>query len=90
MNDKKRLLGPVAIVFDSAHTGAWRILRPVVNPQKCTFCGECQKYCPADAVEVRKDEKVLSVDLYYCKGCGICVEICPQRTMTMEPERKKS
>ncbi|HOH43755.1 MAG TPA: 4Fe-4S binding protein [Candidatus Hydrogenedentes bacterium] len=26
------------------------------------------------------------MDLEYCKGCGICVEVCPSKAIVMEPE----
>lgn len=89
MNEKRALLGPVATVFGSEHTGAWRVQRPVVDSKRCTFCGECQKYCPVDVVEIRDDDgnRVLSINLSYCKGCSICVEICARHAMSMVPER---
>jgi Pyruvate/2-oxoacid:ferredoxin oxidoreductase delta subunit len=30
---------------------------------------------------------VLSINLSYCKGCSICVEICARHAMSMVPER---
>jgi 2-oxoacid:acceptor oxidoreductase delta subunit (pyruvate/2-ketoisovalerate family) len=92
MPEKKSLLGPVALVFTSARTGAWRILRPVVDLEKCKFCDLCQKFCPTDVVEIRgkKPDRELYFDLDYCKGCGICADVCPQDSISMVPERKQS
>jgi Pyruvate/2-oxoacid:ferredoxin oxidoreductase delta subunit len=28
-------------------TGTWRTKRPVVDKEKCTYCGLCAIYCPA-------------------------------------------
>lgn len=85
---KYRVYGPVATVFGSADTGSWRLERPIVNYEECIKCGTCEKYCPANVIEIRKDEKVCVVfDFDYCKGCGICVNECPKKCMKMIPER---
>ena len=34
--------------------------------------------------EVDGKLKVVSIDLDYCKGCGVCVEECPRSAMTLE------
>lgn len=85
----KNLLGPVATIFTSTNTGAWRIVRPVVNQEQCSLCGTCQKYCPTDVVEIVKNEtpKGVFFDFNYCKGCGICANVCPKKCITMAPER---
>lgn len=85
----KILYGPVATVFSSVNTGAWRTLRPVFDPGNCRPCAECQKYCPVDAVDVRKGaECVVTFELAYCKGCGICADVCPRHSISMVSERK--
>lgn len=86
---KKYLFGPVATVFISTKTGTWRVVRPVVDAEKCTLCGTCRKYCPTDVVEVRKEEGLqgVSFDFDYCKGCGICANVCPRQCIIMVPER---
>lgn len=45
-------------------------------PDKCTQCLQCWVYCPDNCIMVQSD-RVVGVDEYYCKGCGICVEVCP-------------
>jgi len=30
----------------------------------------------------------LRIDLEYCKGCGICAEVCPTRAIAMVDEEK--
>lgn len=86
---RKYLLGPVATVFASTNTGSWRNVRPVVNLQECSFCQICEKYCPVDTVTVTRSapRKDISFDYAYCKGCGICANVCPKRCIAMVPER---
>ncbi|MHB8917649.1 MAG: 4Fe-4S binding protein [Desulfocucumaceae bacterium] len=86
--EKKALYGPVATVFISTKTGAWRIVRPVVDQERCSLCGTCQKYCPTDVVQLNREEAGggVSFDFDYCKGCGICANVCPRKCVTMEPE----
>ena len=51
----------------------------VVDTEKCTWCGECQKVCPYQAVEkVTVDGKpVARIIESLCKGEGSCVPLCP-------------
>ena len=59
-------------------TGDWRTSRPVHDKDKCINCLFCWIYCPDSAVIV-KDGKVTGMDLVHCKGCGICVKVCPPK-----------
>jgi pyruvate ferredoxin oxidoreductase delta subunit len=45
-------------------------------PDICTQCLMCWVFCPDNCILVQAD-RVVGVDEYYCKGCGICIEICP-------------
>jgi 2-oxoacid:acceptor oxidoreductase delta subunit (pyruvate/2-ketoisovalerate family) len=83
-----RVFGPVATKFGSSNTGSWRIEKPVVNYEKCIKCGTCERYCPANVVEVHKDqEECVIINYYYCKGCGICANECPAKCIDMVNER---
>lgn len=89
----KRYYGPCALVFDSGKTGAWRVVRPLVNTADCILCGICEKYCPTGAITVVKGKEPgagLTVALDYCKGCGICGNVCPKHAMLMVPEREEN
>ena len=74
-------------------TGSWRSYRPVRDEEKCNHCLQCWAYCPDFCVKV-EDEKVVGIDLDYCKGCGICERICPPKvqaiTMVLETEAEKN
>ena len=63
-------------------TGSWRSMRPVVDADKCTKCAQCWMFCP-DAAVVLQDDETYAADLDYCKGCGICSDVCPAKCIEM-------
>jgi len=65
-------------------TGLWRVIRPVVDKEKCKKCKICWKFCPDAAIKLVDGEPM--IDLRYCKGCGICAFECPQECITMVRE----
>lgn len=70
----------------SEHTGTWRTFRPVVDQDKCSKCGICEKFCPDSCAEIKEDG--CSINYTYCKGCGICEYECPRNAIRMEVEHK--
>ena len=56
----------------------------IVDPNKCIYCGRCERSCEYDALEIRAesiDEKGRPVGLVidfkdHCVSCGKCVEYC--------------
>ena len=60
----------------TAYVGDWRVLKPVYNREFCIDCQFCWIYCP-DISIISKDKKMIGIDYNHCKGCGICVEVCP-------------
>jgi len=58
------------------HTGAWSLDRPVLT-EACTACALCALFCPEGAIS--RHGGSIAVDDRYCKGCGICVAVCPVR-----------
>ena len=68
-------------------TGDWRAFRPILDADACIHCLLCWVYCPDSSILV-KDEKMVGFALDYCKGCGICAEICPADCIEMVEEGK--
>ncbi len=52
----------------------------VVDPERCTWCGECEKACPYGAIKevVCDDKEVATIIPALCKGGGVCVPVCPE------------
>lgn len=65
-------------------TGSWRTKRPVIDKDKCIYCGFCSLYCPVQCMEAL--ETTFAPDLKFCKGCGICAKECPKDAISMISE----
>jgi uncharacterized Fe-S center protein len=48
-------------------------LKPRVIKKKCTSCGTCARWCPADAITV---DGHAVIDEAKCIGCGECYAVC--------------
>ena len=72
----------------SASVADWRIEKPVFNKDFCIDCQFCWVYCP-DISIISRDKKMIGIDMDHCKGCGICVEVCPTnpKSLLMFPEQ---
>lgn len=76
---------------EAGATGNWRSKRPVLVAaaacsavkQGAVTCQLCWVYCPDGCVTRGIGPEF---DLDYCKGCGICAEICPTSAIEMQPE----
>jgi pyruvate ferredoxin oxidoreductase delta subunit len=60
----------------TATVASWRVIRPVYNRDICIDCQNCWVWCP-DASIISRDKQMLGIDYDHCKGCGVCVEVCP-------------
>lgn len=58
-----------------------------INQEKCTGCGICVPYCPAQAITV--SEKKASIEQDKCLECGNCIRTnvvrCPGKAFYEEP-----
>jgi ferredoxin len=55
--------------------------KPVLNPDACIGCGECETRCPFHAIST---DGVAAIDPGKCLGCGNCAVICPEKAIAME------
>ena len=60
-------------------TGGWRAFRPIWIKENCINCKFCWIFCPDDAILLDKENKMAGINLEYCKGCGICANMCPAK-----------
>ncbi len=56
------------------------VQRPECNDTACKLCGECWKYCPAEAIT--ENRKKIHFDYEKCIRCYCCVEVCPHGALS--------
>jgi len=71
-----------ARIFD--HSSAVEEARRCFSCGYCNLCGNCYIFCPD--VAVRREEDHYQIDYDYCKGCGICAQECPTRSIVLVKE----
>jgi len=60
----------------TATVASWRVIKPVYNRDVCIDCQNCWVWCPDTSI-ISRDKQMLGIDYDHCKGCGVCVEVCP-------------
>lgn len=58
------------------YVGDWRVVKPVWNVDLCIDCQNCWLYCPDSSI-ISRNKEMVGIDYDHCKGCGICVQVCP-------------
>jgi pyruvate ferredoxin oxidoreductase gamma subunit len=77
-----------AATSELARTGLWRTMRPVIDPQRCHRCWwVCSTLCPDNAIPVGSDGAP-AIDYDHCKGCLVCVAVCPHHAIAALPETR--
>jgi uncharacterized protein (DUF362 family)/Pyruvate/2-oxoacid:ferredoxin oxidoreductase delta subunit len=51
------------------------VQRPETDAAACLLCGECWKYCPAKAIQLKGGK--IDFDYDKCIRCYCCIEVCP-------------
>ena len=72
--------------------GSWRVFKPVIDYDKCIKCLLCWLHCPDSAYSI-DNKGYPREDFYVCKGCLVCVKVCPVKCIKGEIDiykRKKS
>ena len=49
---------------------------PVVDMEKCNYCGKCSEVCAYNSIAVIKERVLVFPEL--CHGCGACIYLCPE------------
>jgi Pyruvate/2-oxoacid:ferredoxin oxidoreductase delta subunit len=52
----------------------------------CNLCQRCVISCPDACIDLDETATGIVLDLYHCKGCGICAYECPRGVVSMEGE----
>jgi len=52
---------------------------------RCDQCQDCERVCPASAIKVFPDQKMIEYNPFKCIYCHLCVENCMQRAIKAEP-----
>ena len=74
--------------FMEVKTGSFRGgLKPVFHEEHCIHCLFCWVFCPDNAIIV-KEGKMVGINYDYCKGCGICAQVCPKQAHAIEMEQE--
>ncbi|MCM8762962.1 MAG: pyruvate synthase [Candidatus Omnitrophica bacterium] len=67
-------------------TGSWRMgKKPKFLQKNCIACKMCILVCPENCV-LGGEKNTYHCDYVYCKGCGLCAEICPKADIMMIEE----
>ncbi len=69
-------------------TGLWRTMRPVIDYDLCHRCNwVCSTLCPDSAIKALADGRP-EIDYDHCKGCLVCVAVCPPHAIRAIPEHE--
>ncbi|MGD9930433.1 MAG: P-loop NTPase [Mangrovibacterium sp.] len=55
---------------------------PVIDTDKCTYCGKCQEYCHYNAILVLPEIRHIQVVEDLCHDCGACLYACQRGAIT--------
>jgi len=67
-------------------TSNWRVVRPVIDHEKCTRCFTCYISCPDSCWSFNEPEEKMEWNWKFCKGCQICIHECPADALKAVPE----
>jgi MinD superfamily P-loop ATPase len=60
-------------------------LVPVIDTEKCTYCGKCHEYCNYNAIFILPPSRIIRVIEDLCHGCGACSVACTFGAISEKP-----
>jgi len=61
---------------------------PVIDSDKCVYCGDCASACAYNAILFVKSISHIAVLEDLCHGCGACTYVCNQPDVIVEKDKK--
>jgi MinD superfamily P-loop ATPase len=61
---------------------------PVIDKDKCVYCGDCAAACAYNAILFVKSISHIAVLEDLCHGCGACSYVCNQPNVIIEKDKK--
>lgn len=61
---------------------------PVIDSDKCTYCGDCATACAYNSILFVKSISHIAVLEDLCHGCGVCIYVCNQSYVIVEKDKK--
>lgn len=88
----KNIKGRGATILTSGNsiqvkTGTWKNRTPIHLNEKCKNCMLCIPYCPEGCI-YQENGILKKIDLDFCKGCGICANVCPFKAIEMKDNKE--
>lgn len=73
--------------FESVRKETHEVIQfvPVIDVNKCTYCGKCHEYCTYNAIFILPPSKIITVIEDLCHGCGACTVACEYDAITEKP-----
>ncbi len=70
----------VRSLLDSSSARLLGVKDVSVDPESCTLCDNCAKWCPTGALSISRSDgsTALRFDPEACIGCDVCVNVCPE------------
>jgi NAD-dependent dihydropyrimidine dehydrogenase PreA subunit len=64
----------------------------IINYSKCPPCTTliCAGVCPVGIIEQDEKQKPVITDLSSCTKCGVCINLCPSKAITLEQQKQTS
>ena len=90
--DYEKILASIQkpVIGEAGKTGSWSTIKPKLDLEKCIvvktgkkICHFCWLFCPEPIISRTNPPRI---KYEYCKGCGICEEVCPHKAIKMVKE----